>query len=1823
MSLSCSGEFTGANLTPQGMLFDGSTAKLIINPTDAANRSYTVECFFKRGVQPYQEQARLFAWDAYTSGQDLCFTWDGSNKIIDVNGNRPIQSGSPNIVDGKWYHLAICYDSATTKLHAFITDIATYSTGQRFGLEATGNYTVAHSRITLGLNLGGESTSTYSSTPFKGLITNFRVVVGQALYTAPGFPIPTSPLTAISGTTLLVQPTRDQNGNNIMADVGPNNYTPISRLGTTFSTDSPFPIPGAPTAVSAVAGHQKALVSFSPPTNVGSSSIQYYTVTSSPGGIDVSGTASPILVPGLTNGTPYTFTVKATNLTGAGDISSPSAAVTPIAVPDAPTDVTAVAGVGQAIVSFTPPVANGTPAITTYRVTSSPGNITTTGESSEITIAGLTNDITYTFTVAALNENGTGLSSTASNAVTPSATPSAPRNVTVSAGVGAATVAWLVPVSVGAGIASYTITATAAGQSTRTQTVNAPDTSGTISGLTNDVTYQITVSATTTDNTTGPASTGVATTPSATPSAPQNVTASPASGSVNVSWQPPLNVAAGIASYTITAVAAGYPTRTQTVNAPTTSGTVSGLTNGIAYQVTVSATTTDNTTGPTAIATTGTPETIVLNYSIGAAGTGGSNDSNGGVGGATTVSFKTTYVIASGGGAGGQYNNNLTAAGGTASGGDVNVTGGTGRGSSGDSGGGGGGAIGGANATHDGGSNGDKGADAADVSGLFAAVTALGYPTANIVTANGSISNSSGLNNKGYDASGFGCGGGGGGFWGGDGGKGLFGGGGGGASGNGPIRQGGIGGAGAIVLAISTISSTTYSLLTSGTSYSIPANATAFSLWAIGAGGGGGGSTTSDGVSAGGGGAGGVSKVTYRIPVTVTPAAEPEPPTNVAAVAGNGQATVTFTPPANNGGSPVLYYVVTSNPPTADVSGAASPITVAGLTNNTSYTFTVKAVNALGTSTSSSASAAATPLSPPGAPTIIGASLTGTTLAAEWSASTGSPASYTLAATVTREFPLSNIASSPNLAVALDGDSLGTIGTSISSWTNSVAGSAVGNFINNASGVTSGTTPVVAAGSVAGTKVARFNDGRSTDSLVQTTAFASNVTTYTMMIVARWILTGGGRVIQNTTSNLLWGWYDTTANTYYSDQAGMNRPISGTSATSSTNLTAWRIYTITMTGTTFKMSVGGVNYTINQGSNTPIRRISLGGVAGQYNEPSKCEVAALYIWNGRVISEKERLSYESQLATKYGVPSITWNSYASDTDTSVNVTKTVAGDVTSTTMTLPQTLTSVPVSLYATNAGGNSATVTETVTTSGFGTYTVTTSEPINLTATPGNQQVTLAWSLPSFTGGTSITGYYIYDGSDNLITTNVSVNVASRTATLTGLTNGLTYRYKVAAVNIAGAGTKTGVVSAIPFSYTAPQTTDVAAVVSASTNTSAALSTLSTIYTNVESAKKPEFIAATTSTFVNRTVTNSSSATTQARISNVAAQILDMKNGLPSGEISTVLASSVAAVTASSLTAAEKISSLVVAMNTVAQTSISQKSTLSSAIQTDANLAGAKIPLTAEQTTALLASLPSGSVNSANAPTTLSVIVPSSNTVNLPTVGSAYTVMTPGIPYTFNFGGITRTVTYNATANNLNVDGTTYTVGQSFYVGTGTFQIFATGSVGVNVSGIPCFPAGVKIRTPTGSVPVETLKTGDKVVTAAGRIVPIRMHSYSLEATTEATAPYFVPAHALGPSAPAKPLHLSPLHAFQVRPNVWWCAQQAAKVSPKIQQYDLGKPITYYHVECPNFFRDNLVADGVTVESFAGKQLTTTESRNLYKFNKAVGGYVRVNPTAAATASR
>jgi hypothetical protein len=97
----------------------------------------------------------------------------------------------------------------------------------------------------------------------------------------------------------------------------------------------------------------------------------------------------------------------------------------------------------------------------------------------------------------------------------------------------------------------------------------------------------------------------------------------------------------------------------------------------------------------------------------------------------------------------------------------------------------------------------------------------------------------------------------------------------------------------------------------------------------------------------------------------------PGAPTIGEATAGDGQASVAFTPPANNGGSEITSYTVTAvEDPTKTATGTESPIVVQGLENGTQYTFKVTATNAIGTGAESETSNPITPTAAP--PTVIG-----------------------------------------------------------------------------------------------------------------------------------------------------------------------------------------------------------------------------------------------------------------------------------------------------------------------------------------------------------------------------------------------------------------------------------------------------------------------------------------------------------------------------------------------------------------------------------------------------------------------------------------------------------------------------------------------------------------------------------------------------------------------------------------------------------------------------------------------------------------------------------
>jgi hypothetical protein len=126
------------------------------------------------------------------------------------------------------------------------------------------------------------------------------------------------------------------------------------------------------------------------------------------------------------------------------------------------------------------------------------------------------------------------------------------------------------------------------------------------------------------------------------------------------------------------------------------------------------------------------------------------------------------------------------------------------------------------------------------------------------------------------------------------------------------------------------------------------------------------------------------------------PVTTPSAPLIGAVSAGDARATVTWAPPADDGGAAVSGYTVRAfaagvAEPVQVLTVAAEPtsLTVTGLTNGTSYTFDVAATNPAGTGTPSARSAAVTPMAPVTGAT-IGAAFPGNTAAVvTWEAPTG------------------------------------------------------------------------------------------------------------------------------------------------------------------------------------------------------------------------------------------------------------------------------------------------------------------------------------------------------------------------------------------------------------------------------------------------------------------------------------------------------------------------------------------------------------------------------------------------------------------------------------------------------------------------------------------------------------------------------------------------------------------------------------------------------------------------------------------------------------------
>jgi hypothetical protein len=131
--------------------------------------------------------------------------------------------------------------------------------------------------------------------------------------------------------------------------------------------------------------------------------------------------------------------------------------------------------------------------------------------------------------------------------------------------------------------------------------------------------------------------------------------------------------------------------------------------------------------------------------------------------------------------------------------------------------------------------------------------------------------------------------------------------------------------------------------------------------------------------------------------VLATPATTPSAPTITSITSGDQQLTVNFTAPTSDGGSAITNYIYSTNGGTSftpfSPADTTSPVVITGLTNGTSYSVVIRAVNSINPGAQSNA-ISATPSAPTPGDDLIIASLT-TSLSAYNSANIGDWVSIT------------------------------------------------------------------------------------------------------------------------------------------------------------------------------------------------------------------------------------------------------------------------------------------------------------------------------------------------------------------------------------------------------------------------------------------------------------------------------------------------------------------------------------------------------------------------------------------------------------------------------------------------------------------------------------------------------------------------------------------------------------------------------------------------------------------------------------------------------------
>jgi type II secretory pathway pseudopilin PulG len=481
-----------------------------------------------------------------------------------------------------------------------------------------------------------------------------------------------------------------------------------------------------------------------------------------------------------------------------------------------------------------------------------------------------------------------------------------------------------------------------------------------------------------------------------------------------------------------------------------------------------------------------------------------------------------------------------------------------------------------------------------------------------------------------------------------------------------------------------------------------------------------------------------------------TPSAIPGAPTGATATNGvNAASTVSWVAPSDNGGSIITSYTVTATDTTSSsrgsqicTTGGALSCTVTGLTNGDSYTFSVTATNASGTGPSSTPTSPITPAeNVPGAPTNAVASARYQGALVTWSPPTSNGGAAITLYTVTAA-DSTNSANGGQVLTATTGSVVFTGLTNGDSYTfTATATNAIGT--GPASSPTNAVTPVTTVPDAPTNVSAGVGN-------------ASSVVTYSAPSY-----TGGSGI------------------TSYTLQYAVSPYTSWTPATTTPPTCATTSCTVTglTNGVTYEFEVAATNSTGTgpwSSPSSPVTPITVPGaptgVVGSVADQSS------------VISWSAPASNGGSAITLYTVTSnSTADATAHSCTTSVSTTCTVTG------LTDGDAYTYTVTATNAAGTGNASAPSSSATPAHVPGT-------PTGPMATPSNASATLTWNAPSSNGGNAITSYVIqYATSPYSTWTSASsttpVTCTTTTCTVTGLANGTTYEFEVAALNAVGPG--------------------------------------------------------------------------------------------------------------------------------------------------------------------------------------------------------------------------------------------------------------------------------------------------------------------------------------------------------------------------------------------------------------------------------------------------